>query len=96
MITHPHPPHAQDFVPLFQNSEILYLDCNLLGPFLDEGMLLHTAFHCFRLSPPGTYLLLLTRQSPAIDFGRHGFKVILQKKLIPSGTIGNFWLLLKI
>jgi hypothetical protein len=63
---------------------------------LDEGMLLQTAFDCFRLSAPGTYLLLLTRQSPRIDFNRHNFKVILQQKNTPSGTIGNFWLCQKV
>ena len=76
--------------------EILYLDCNLLGPYLDEGLLLKNAFDCFRLSPPGTHLLLLTRQSPRVDFAAHNFRVILQKKNTPSGTIGNFWLCKKI
>lgn len=91
---------CQDFEELFADTEILYLDCNLLGPFLDEGMLLKTAFGCFRASPPGTHLLLLTRQSPgpsiARDFQRQGFKVIYQQKNTPSGTIGNFWLCEKI
>ena len=86
----------QDHAELFADTEILYLDCNLLGPFLDEGILLSMAFSCFRASPPGTYLLLLTRQSPRIDFQAKGFKVMYQKKHTPSGTIGNFWLCQKI
>ena len=81
---------------MYKDFEILYLDCNLLGPFLDEGAILSLAFKCFRSSPSGMYLLLLTRQSIFVDFDKNGFRLILQRKYTPNGTIGNFWLCQKL
>ena len=74
------------------DADISYLDCNLLGPFLDEGLFLESFFQCCLNLQTHSFVILLTRYHN-YDFESKGFEVLLSQY---SQQYSHLWLCRKI
>jgi hypothetical protein len=82
--------YEQDY--FIVDADISYLDCNLLGPFLDEGLFLDSFFNCCLNLQCQSFLILLTRYD-GYDLEEKGFEVILYQY---SKQSSHLWLCRKL
>eukprot|EP01041_Mallomonas_annulata_P000644 gene644-1244_t len=76
------------------NADVVFIDCTIIGPYLDEGCLLYSFYSCCRSLLPGSYVIILTRLDQ-IDTVDTNLELILHAQVCNGSSEEAFMWLFK-